>query len=250
MSRSTPHLVTGRGLGGLSSGCTQPFCSRTISWPPELTLGQVSTFGADRPVAFRVEKLLQDLSSLADYHCWVRIGDRSAFFTLTPFSLCPPASSQSSFHVQKGKKREQYFSPFSAIFISSAFVSVIIVCLFSISTLNMYCTSTLSDIMGLIMFVKVLKTYFKFSKHLHSQTHKQEAPTQAEFSEFGSRGGVCSHLHSCDLKAQEWSRWDLLQSPFLKAGSVFNYSPTVSSLMGGTHPILIRSWDLELLVAG
>lgn len=56
--------------------------------------------------------------------------------------------------------------------------------------------------MGLIVFVKLFKVYFKDCKHLCSQTTGTKAPTQAESSELGSGAGICSHLYSCDLKAQ------------------------------------------------
>ena len=56
--------------------------------------------------------------------------------------------------------------------------------------------------MGLIVFVKLFKVYFKDSKHLCSQTAGTKAPTQAKSSELGSGAGICSHLYSCDLKAQ------------------------------------------------
>lgn len=57
--------------------------------------------------------------------------------------------------------------------------------------------------MGLVVFVKLLKVYFKDSKHLCSQTTDMKAPTQAKSSELGSGASICSHLYSCDLKAQE-----------------------------------------------
>lgn len=78
-----------------------------------------------------------------------------------------------------------------------------------------------------------------------------KAATQAEFSELGSESGICSHPSSCDSKAQEWWSQDLLHVAFparlwvsLKAGSIFNYPPIVSSLMAGTCLVLPGSLGL------
>lgn len=65
----------------------------------------------------------------------------------------------------------------------------------------MYHTFALSDMMGLVMFVKYFKTYFKYSKHIHPQTEEHEGIHQAEFPELGSEAGLCSHLDSCDWEA-------------------------------------------------
>lgn len=99
-------------------GRAQPLCSRTISQPPELALGQVSTFGTDHPVVFRMETL-QKISPLclADYSCQVIIGIGRLVSSSPHSSFALQSSSQSSFHMQRRKKEEKTIFHHSQVFL-------------------------------------------------------------------------------------------------------------------------------------
>lgn len=71
-----------------------------------------------------------------------------------------------------------------------------------ISILNMYHTFALSDVIGLIIFVKYFKTYLNTRNTFIHRLMNMKVPTRQSFQSV-AQAGVCSQLYSCDLKAQE-----------------------------------------------
>lgn len=140
---------------------------------------------------------------------------------------------------KKKNRRRKIFFHHSQLFPMSFLFLLWCVSLF-ISTLKMYCAFALADTIALVMFVKHFKIYCKYGRHIHPQTNKHEGNHPGVFQSLAlelvfvpiwalviSITRVRSpDWFSIAFPARLWVSW--------KAGSIFSYPLTVSSLMAGT----------------